>query len=159
MDVMTIIGMSCSCCSVGTVTITTEGGNSAKISVLVAHGKPLGYDLLLGIDAIRALGGVAVRPVMDFQKLNHHVDAFTANADVCATKLPEWRQKGSNMSLLDLRRAYLQVHIHESLWPFQTMKIDGRRYCLTCLEFGLNVAPLIMKVIISTVLARDTTMS
>ena len=79
-----------------------------------------------------------VRPVMDFQKLNHHVDMFTANMDVCAAKLHEWRQKGSNVSLLDLRRAYLQVHVHELLWPFQTVKVDGKRYCLTCLEFELN---------------------
>ena len=57
---MTIGGMSRSCCGVRKVTIATEGGNSAKISVLVVHGKLLGYDLLLGIDAIRALGGVAV---------------------------------------------------------------------------------------------------
>ena len=40
----------------------SHGGNSAKISVLVVRGKPLGYNMLLGIDAIRALGGVAVWP-------------------------------------------------------------------------------------------------
>ena len=28
-----------------------------------------------------------VRPVMDFRELNSHVDAFTANADVCADKI------------------------------------------------------------------------
>ena len=59
---MTFGGMPRSCCGVGTVMVATEGGNSAKISVLVVRGKPLGYDLLLGIDAIRALGGVAVWP-------------------------------------------------------------------------------------------------
>ena len=59
---MTIEDMSRLCCSVGTVTVAMEGGNTAKTSVLVVHGKPLGYDLLLGIDAIRALGGVAVWP-------------------------------------------------------------------------------------------------
>lgn len=32
-----------------------------------------------------------VRPVMDYIELNQHVDAFTTNADVCATKLREWR--------------------------------------------------------------------
>ena len=63
------------------------------------------------------------------------------------------------MSLLDLKRAYLQVRVHESLWPFQTVKIDGSRYCLTRLGFGLNVAPLIMKAIISAVLAQGATVS
>ena len=61
-DVMTIVGMSHSCCCVGTVTVAMDGGNSAKISVLVVHDKPLEYDLPFGINAIRALGGVAVWP-------------------------------------------------------------------------------------------------
>ena len=33
-----------------------------------------------------------VRPVMDFRELNSHVDAFTANADVCADKIREWQR-------------------------------------------------------------------
>ena len=61
-DVTTIGGMSHLCCSVGMVTVATEGGNSVKISVLVVRGKPLGYDLVLGIDAIRMLGGISVWP-------------------------------------------------------------------------------------------------
>lgn len=43
-----------------------------------------------------------VRPVLDYRELNEHVDAFTAHADVCAQKLREWRQAGSNVSVLDL---------------------------------------------------------
>ena len=39
------------------------------------------------------------------------------------------------------------------------MKVDGRRYCLTWLGFGLNVVPLIIKAIISLVLAQDETVS
>ena len=46
---------------------------------------------------------------MDYWELNHHVDKFTANADVCTAKLHEWRQKGANISLLDFRRVYLQM--------------------------------------------------
>ena len=230
-----------------------EEGSSAKISVLVVCGKPLGFDLLLGIDAIKSLGGMVVgpmglvqlsnkeikcvaisvnepdftvtfndwswgwtvvwewseghtlegldnrlleylvaaeilenyereictwmsngwlvpyeeeelgppkgliplmvilqqhkskvHPVMDFQQINHHVDVFTANTDVCTAKLHKWLQKGSNVSLLNLRRAYLQVCVH---------KIGRQRYCLTHLGFGLNVAPLIMKALVSTVLS------
>ena len=48
-----------------------------------------------------------VRPVMDFRELNSHVDAFTANADVCADKIREWRRLGTNVAIVDLRRAYL----------------------------------------------------
>ena len=96
-----------------------------------------------------------VCPVMDFQQLNCHVDVFTANADVCAAKLRKWQQKSSNVSLLDLKRAYLQVRVQKTLWPFQTVKIGGQGYSVTRLGFGLNVAPLIMKAIVSTVLSQD----
>ena len=94
-----------------------------------------------------------VRTVMDFRQLNCYVDVFTAYADVCAAKLCEWREKGPNVSLLDLKRAYLQVRVQMTLWPFQTVKIGRQRYCLTRLWFGLNVAPLIMKVLVSAVLS------
>ncbi len=57
-----------------------------------------------------------------------------------ASKLWEWRQLGSNVSLLDLRKAYQQVRVSETMWPFQTVVFAGRRYCLTRLGFGLNVA-------------------
>ena len=63
-------------------------------------------------------------------------------------------QKGPNVSLLDLKRAYFQVCVQMILWPFQTVKIGGQRYCLTHLGFGLNVAPLIMKAIVSAVLSQ-----
>ena len=115
-------------------------------------GPPKGLILLM---AVLQQNKIKVHPVMDYWKLNHHVDAFTANADICATKLHEWRQKSANVSLLNLRRAYLQIRVHETLWPYQTVKIDGKRYCLTCLGFGLNLAPLIMKAIVSAVLSQE----
>ena len=264
-DVETIGGTSHAYCSVRVVSISTDEGNSAWIDVLVVHGKPLRFDLLLGVNAIKTLGGIVVgptgsvqlgdrrttrcaaisinesdftdtfdhhsqvwtaswkgsedhaperlhnevseypvateirneymqelhtwidngwlvpypedklgppkglilliavmqlnktkvRPVMDYRELNHHIDAFTANADVYAAKLHKWWQKGANVSLLDLRRAYLQIHVRKTVWPYQTVKIDGKRYCLTCLGFSLNVVPLIMKAIISAVLSQE----
>ena len=59
------------------------------------------------------------------------------------------------MSLLDLRRAYLKVRVSESLWPFQIVMFAGKRYCLTKLGFGLNVAQQIMKAIINAVLSHE----
>ena len=60
MDLMMIGGMSRLCCSERMVTVSMGEGSSAKISMLVVHGKPLGIDLLLGIDAIKMLGGMVV---------------------------------------------------------------------------------------------------
>ena len=61
---------------------------------------------------------------MDYRELNAHVDAFTADADVCASKLRECCQMGSNVSLLDLRKEYLQVRVSETMWPFQTVVFE-----------------------------------
>ena len=35
------------CCGVGTVSILTNGGGHAVVNVLVAHERPLCYDLLI----------------------------------------------------------------------------------------------------------------
>uniref|UniRef100_A0A5S6QGD9 Reverse transcriptase domain-containing protein n=1 Tax=Trichuris muris TaxID=70415 RepID=A0A5S6QGD9_TRIMR len=96
-----------------------------------------------------------VRPVLDFRELNTYVETFTAQADVCAHKLREWRRRGVNVSIIDLKQAYLQVRIDKTLWPYQTVVIKGRRYCLTRLGFGLNVAPLIMKTVLNSVLSQE----
>ena len=66
-NMMTIGGMSRPCCGDGMVTVSTEEGSSAKISVLVVGGKPLGFDLPLGINAIKALGGMVVGPTGSVQ--------------------------------------------------------------------------------------------
>ena len=42
-----------------------------------------------------------VWPVMDFRELNMHIDAFTANSDMCADNLRVWRGKGKNVSVVD----------------------------------------------------------
>ena len=110
---------------------------------------------LIPLMAVVQQNKAKVRPVMDFRELNTHVDAFTASADVCADKLREWRRQGTNVAVVDLRKAYLQIHVHESLWPFQTVIFRGQRYCLTRLGFGLNVAPNIMKAVLAEVLSQN----
>ena len=45
-----------------------------------------------------------VKPVLDFRELNTCIDAFTADADVCADKLRKWRRQGSNGSVIDLKK-------------------------------------------------------
>ena len=93
-----------------------------------------------------------VSPVLDYRELNDHVDPLTARADICTEKLREWRRAGSNVSVLDLRKAYLQVHVHQSLWSYQTVLFKVQRYCITRMGFGLNVAPSIMQTIVDAIL-------
>ena len=96
-----------------------------------------------------------VRPVMDFRELNGHINAFTREADVCADKLREWRRRGVNVAMVDLQKAYLQIEVKKELWPYQTVRFQGRQYCLTRLGFGLNVAPLVMKAVLACALSQD----
>ena len=96
-----------------------------------------------------------VRPVLDYRELNGHVTAHTADADVCAEQLRRWRRHGVRVAVVDLRKAYLQLRLERRLWPYQTVEVKGRQYCLTRLGFGLNVAPLIMKAVVRAVLERD----
>uniref|UniRef100_A0A5S6QNQ5 Reverse transcriptase domain-containing protein n=1 Tax=Trichuris muris TaxID=70415 RepID=A0A5S6QNQ5_TRIMR len=110
---------------------------------------------LIPLMAVVQLSKEKVRPVMDYRELNGHVEAFTANADVCAVKLREWRRKGLNLAMVDLNNAYLQIRTDKSLWPYQTVIFKGRKYCLTRLGFGLNVAPLIMRTVLNHVLAQN----
>ncbi len=91
---------------------------------------------------------------MDYHELNKHVNAYTANVDMCAQTMREWRQQGPKAAIVDLRWAYLQIHIDKSLWPFQMVKIKGQGYCLPCLGFGRNVAPQIMQSVVKAVIGK-----
>lgn len=98
-----------------------------------------------------------VRPVMDFKKLNEFVTSHTGDSVVCGETLKKWRKMGNNLSILDLKNAYLQIHVDEKLWPFQVVKFKDKTYCLTRLGFGLNVAPKVMTRIVDSVLSVDHT--
>ena len=98
-----------------------------------------------------------VRPVMDYSKeLNDYVSCHPGiDTAVCQEKLREWRKLGSNACVLDLKKAYLQLHVDVSLQRFQAVKYCGKTYVMTRMGFGLNVAPKIMTKILSKVLSLD----
>lgn len=98
-----------------------------------------------------------VRPVLDFRELNKNVKCHTGDEviDICSETLREWRQTGENVSVVDLKSAYLQLNIDKELWPYQLVNYKGRTFCLTRLGFGLNSAPRIMSKILKTVLSKD----
>ncbi|XP_043237710.1 uncharacterized protein LOC122389602 [Amphibalanus amphitrite] len=106
--------------------------------------------------AVVQLNKQKVRPVMDFREMNTHVDTFTADADVCNEKLREWRKLGRDVALLDLNKAYLQIHVEKEMWPYQTVIVGGVRYCLTRMGFGLSVSPCVMKSVLDLVVSQDS---
>ena len=66
-----------------------------------------------------------VWPIMDYREVNNHIEAYTAHANVCSQRLRDWRRKGSHVSVLDLRKNYLQVHIHCSCSRLCLLKSKG----------------------------------
>ena len=98
-----------------------------------------------------------VRPVMDYRELNEFVECHTGDEHVaiCAEKVRKWRQLDNKLKLVDLKSAYLQIHISEDLWQYQVVKYNGRHYALTRLGFGLSSAPRIMTRVLGKVLSLD----
>lgn len=113
---------------------------------------------LIPLMAVEQNNKTKVRPVLDCRELNSHVEAHTADADVCADTLRRWRRHGANIAVVDLKRAYLQLRTDRRLWPFQTVIVEGQRYALTRVGFGLSVGPLVMKAVVRTVLQQDPEM-
>ncbi|XP_067937046.1 uncharacterized protein [Watersipora subatra] len=105
--------------------------------------------------------GRKIRPVIDYSKeLNKHVHSNPGNeVAVCQDKLREWRKLGKNACMLDLQKAYLQLHMDLSLQRFQAVRFKGKLYVMTRMGFGLNVAPKIMSRILAKVLALDKNVS
>ena len=96
-----------------------------------------------------------VRPVMDFRELNAYVESHTGDSDVCGETLCKWRSMKGKPAVLDLRSAYLQLHVHKELQRFQIMKHRGHYFQLMRLSFGLNCAPKIMTAVLAKVLSLD----
>lgn len=98
-----------------------------------------------------------VRPVMDYRELNNFVECHTGDdmVAVCGDKIRKWRQLQGTLKILDLKSAYLQIHISKNLWKYQVVKYKGVTYALTRLGFGLSCAPRIMTAILHKVLSLD----
>lgn len=50
--------------------------------------------------------------MIDFRKINKCVECHTWDdvTDICGERLREWRQIDSDIELVDLKYAYLQIH-------------------------------------------------
>ena len=100
-----------------------------------------------------------IRPVFDFRELNKYNDVYSGSSDVCVEKLREWRRKSNSFAILDLSDAYMQIHVDPAMWRFQSCIINGKKFALTRMGFGLNTAPTIMTEIVRKVLSSDHTIN
>ena len=56
----------------------------------------------------------------------------------------KWRQRGGDISLVDLRMACLHFWVDSALWKHQIVLCKDKYYYLTRLDFGLDCAPKIV---------------
>ncbi|XP_067942918.1 uncharacterized protein [Watersipora subatra] len=121
------------------------------------HGNVNGLISLMAV--FQSNKGRKVRPVMDYsRKLNKHVNSNPGNdVAICQQKLRQLRSLADNVHvcMLDLKKAYLQLHLDSSLQRFQAVRFNGQLYVMTRLGFGLNVTPKIMFRILAKVLSMD----
>ena len=69
-----------------------------------------------------------VRPVLDYHELKHFVVCHTRSSiiDVCDEKMRKWRWLEGETALVDLKSAYLQLHVAKELWLYQLVSYKGK---------------------------------
>ncbi|XP_065182544.1 uncharacterized protein LOC135813373 [Sycon ciliatum] len=118
------------------------------------HGEPAAVlPLLAQVQEHKAT--TPVRPCLDYRFLNAQLMSQPGqDAPVCEDTLRKWRQDGdaSDFCLLDVRKAYLQIRVEPELVRYQTVLWQGKRYVMTRMGFGLNIAPKFMDIVIQWIL-------
>ena len=118
------------------------------------HGKPACVLPLMAVEQEHKLS-TPVRPVLDYRHLNRQLVSHPGNdSSVCAESLRSWRRREDEHKLLDIRKAYLQVHIRDDLLRYQVVVRQDTTYVMTRMGFDLSVAPKVMDIIVKFV-TRD----
>ena len=96
---------------------------------------------------------------MDFRELNVFIQSHTAECEVCPKTLRKWQLMGNQLGIVDLKNAYLQLHVQCDLQEFQVVCVGEQHYRLTQLGFGLASAPKIMSAMVKCILNADPDIS
>lgn len=61
-----------------------------------------------------------VRPVLDFQEMNGHISCYTDGemTDIHDERLCVWIQSTKAAIIVNLKLAYLQLHLSDKLWQY-----------------------------------------
>ena len=112
------------------------------------HGK-MGCVLLLLAVCQEHKESTPIRPCLDYRELNSSIVSQPGlDAPACEEKLRKWRQCSNDMNLLDIRKAFLNVHVHPDLQRFQVVIWKGRKYVMQRMGFGLSIAPKVMDAVV-----------
>ena len=86
------------------------------------------------------------RPVLDFRDLNSMMESQPgADSAVCAETIRKFRRMGKNLFLVDLRKAYMQIHVDPECYKFQVIKWKGRKFVVKRMMFGMAAAPKVLR--------------
>ena len=97
------------------------------------------------------------KPALDFRWLNSRIKSRPAAATpLCQEELCQWRRLSNKCAVVDLRKAYLQLHLDPTLWAYQAIVWKGCTYLLTRIGFGLSIAPKVMTAVVEQVLSKDS---
>lgn len=97
-----------------------------------------------------------VRPTFDYKILNPYIKCrqSVSQSEICHESVRLWR-KFKIALLVDIEKAYMNIHIADQLLPFQTVRYKGTEWVMTRMAFGLNVAPRALKLLISHILRAE----
>ena len=89
-----------------------------------------------------------VRLVLDFRELNKYVACHTKDGiNICEEVMRQWRRMERATKIVDLKSAYLQIHVDEKLWRYQLVKYK--------VGFWTKFHTKIMTAVLKNVLAKD----
>ena len=118
------------------------------------HGKP-GAILPLMAVCQGHKASTPVRPCLDYRCLNESILSHPGgDAPACDQKIREWRRRGVDQVVVDIRKAFLQVHVDPSLVRYQTVLFHGVTYVMERMAFGLSIAPKVMDAIVKFALGN-----
>ena len=92
------------------------------------------------------------RPVIDLSRLNKFVENFHFQMENISC-LKTLLRRGDFMTCIDLKDAYLSIHVHRSSQKYLCFQWINRCYAFQGLPFGLNTAPGVFTKLIKPIAA------
>ena len=92
------------------------------------------------------------RPVIDLSRLNKFVENFHFQMENISC-LKTLLRRGDFMTCIDLKDAYLSVHVHKSSLKYLCFQWRNKCYAFQGLPFGLNTAPRVFTKLLKPVAA------
>eukprot|EP00117_Sycon_ciliatum_P022483 scpid27783/ scgid19383/ len=114
------------------------------------HGEPAAVLPIMAVEEEHK-ESTPIRPVLDYRQLNKLIVSHPGNdAAVCQDTFRNWRASDddADYSLLDIRKAYLQVKVAPELLRYQVVLWKEKKYVMTRMGFGLAVAPKFMDIVV-----------